>query len=216
MNFIETIQHRHTLTTEELLNDLSRRLNLDYDNRNVFSALGMVLLAHSGDSRRKHDSCVNHILRVTLLASDLTNDSKKAMLLGLLHDIVEDYPEYITGPAADLWQHIRSEYGTEISEALAALTNPPDVEEEEKKENHTPVLYHKHIAHTLSDQNAAIIKLSDFTDNLMTVSMSDDEAWKSDLAKRYNPVIPLFEQAFAEADFADDLKEYFRLILRAQ
>lgn len=213
MNFIETIQNRHNLKTEDLLNELSERLNLDEDNKNIFSALGMVMLAHSGDLRRKHDSCLNHILRVTLMAADLTQDSKKSILLGLLHDIVEDYPEYITGPVQELWTYVSKEFGANVSAALFTLTNPAEVEEEEKKENHTPVLYHEHVKHTLMHPDAALIKLADFTDNLMTVALSDDEGWKIDLAMRYHPLMPLFEQTFSEADFSTQLCEYFTFIL---
>lgn len=107
MNFIETISCRQKLNTESLLNDLSGKIDLDKDNQKTFSALGIVMLAHSGDMRRKDDSCVNHILRVTLMTADLSDDSPELIQAALLHDLVEDYPDYISGPVDELWSHIK-------------------------------------------------------------------------------------------------------------
>lgn len=212
MNFIDILKKRHTLSTEELLNELSLRLDLDGDNQNIFSVLGMVMLAHSGDSRRRDDSCVNHILRVTLMAGDLSENSEQMILLGLLHDIVEDYPDYITGPVQDLWIQLEKDYGKKVSSALDALTNPPAVEEEEKGRHHTPVLYHEHLKHTLKNEDAALVKLADFTDNLMTVFLSDDKEWQEELNRRYYPVINLFEEAFADKDYVENLRDYFSFV----
>lgn len=211
MDLLTTIKYRQTQTTEELINELSKRLDLDADNRQVYSVLGMVLLAHSGDSRRRKDSCLNHILRVTLCSADMTSNCTDFITLALLHDIVEDYPEYITGPVTDVWEHLRQEFSREIVAALDALTNPPAVEQEEKNDHHTPVLYHQHIAHTLKNDMAAIVKLADFTDNLMTVALSDDEKWREDLKRRYFPVIPLFIERFKDSKLipASAVQDYF-------
>lgn len=212
MNFITTIQERYTLNTEELLNELSKRLDLDGDNSKIFSALGMVMLAHSGDIRRRDDSCLNHILRVALMAGDLVDNKAEILLLGLLHDVVEDYPEYITGTVDELWNYLEKEYGKNVTSALDALTNPPDVEEEEKSGHHTPVLYHKHIEHTLKNEYASFVKLADFTDNVMIVNLSDDIKWKAELNRRYHPVIPLFMERFSTKEYAHSLKEFFTFI----
>ena len=212
MNFKDTISSRQKLNTEELLDELSKRINLDEDNQRVFSALGIVMLAHSGDLRRKDDSCVNHILRVTLVTADLSDNLPELMQAALLHDLVEDYPEYISGPVEDLWTHIENDYGKRVAEALVALTNPPDVEEEEKSDVHTPELYHEHVKHTLKNPDAALIKMSDFTDNLMTVYLSTDEDWKEELWRRYFPVIPFFEETFVDSEFEESLNEFFSFI----
>jgi predicted DNA-binding ribbon-helix-helix protein len=44
MNFIETITKRQKLNTEELVNELSERVDLGKDNQRIFSALGVVML----------------------------------------------------------------------------------------------------------------------------------------------------------------------------
>lgn len=214
MDLVHTIESRQRLTTEVLINELSKRLDLDVDNRQVYSVLGMVLLAHSGDSRRRKDSCLNHILRVTLCTADLTSNDTSYLTLALLHDVVEDYPEYITGPVDDVWEYLRKEFSVEVVDALDALTNPPAVDQEEKADHHTPVLYHEHIAYTLKNDMAAVVKLADFTDNLMTVAMSDDTQWREDLKRRYFPVIPLFKTRFVESLVvnSEELKTYFDCI----
>lgn len=85
------------------------------------------------------------------------------------------------------------------------------MEVEEKEDHHTPVLYHKHIEHTLSNPDAAIIKLADFTDNLMTVALSDEAEWREDLKRRYFPVIPLFKEKFKDSTVvkSEDVNAYF-------
>jgi (p)ppGpp synthase/HD superfamily hydrolase len=212
MNFKDTISQRQDLNTEELLDELSNRINLNDDNQKTFSALGTVMLAHSGDLRRKHDSCLNHILRVTLMTSDLSDNSAELVQAALLHDLVEDYPNYISGPIEDLWSHIENDYGKRVSQALIALTNPPEVEQEEKSDVHTPELYHRHVKHTLKNPDAALIKMSDFTDNLMTVYVSEDKDWKEELWRRYFPVIPFFEETFVDSKFKEDLNIFFTFI----
>ena len=214
MNFNERFEYRHGLSTEALLNDISTKLDLDADNSLFFKALGMVMLAHSGDDRRQHDSCLNHILRVTLHVADVSKNDTQSMTLALLHDVVEDYPEYITGEVADLWKYVEQEYGKAITDSLDALTNPPEVKAEERENHHTPVKYHQHIAHTLNNPGAALVKTVDFCDNLMTTITSDNQDFKDELKRRYFPVMELFVQSAAISEFLeqDAVEEYFAFI----
>lgn len=99
-----------------------------------------------------------------------------------------------------------------MADALEGLTNPPDVEAEEKSNVRTPALYHQHVQHTLKNPDAALIKMSDFTDNLMTVYMSSDQDWKGELWRRYFPLIPLYELTFAEHEFKESLSKFFNFI----
>jgi (p)ppGpp synthase/HD superfamily hydrolase len=146
------------------------------------------------------------------MTADLSGNSSELIQTALLHDLVEDYPEYISGPVDELWSHIKNDYGSKVTDALQALTNPPDVEAEEKSDVHTPELYHQHIQYTLKNPDAALVKMSDFTDNLMTVYASSDQDWKDELWRRYFPVIPFFEETFAGSKFKENLSEFFNFI----
>ena len=172
------------------------------------------MLAHSGDDRRQHDSCLNHILRVTLHVADFSKNDTELMTLALLHDVVEDYPEYITGTVADLWKYVEQEYGKVITDGLDALTNPPEVEEEERENHHTPVKYHQHITHTLKNPGAALVKTVDFCDNLMTTITSDNQDFKDELKRRYFPVMELFTKSAETSEFLEQpaVEGYFEFV----
>lgn len=77
---------------------------------------------------------------------------------------------------------------------------------------HTPELYHQHVQYTLKNSEAALVKMADFTDNLMTVYVSSDQKWKDELWRRYFPIIPLFEKAFLEHECKENLSEFFAFI----
>ena len=187
----------HSCSTDQLLDQLSKIINdgaLTKDRTHIYQVVGMILLAHSGDMRRRPDICTNHLLRVAIISASLFEYNTNILLLSLLHDIVEDYPQFLpieisTNPQ-DIWLYFEKEYGKEFVDAMYLLTNPEEVEMEDRAIHEK---YHNHLKSVFVNEDAFVTKLADFIDNLITVGISTSEKLKRECTPRYVPLVSEYQ-----------------------
>ena len=148
-NFLNEVLVLHARTTDDLLNQFSGVL-ADYssppERERLYAIVGMIMLAHSGDTRRLPDISVNHILRVTLISTTLFGYDYDIVVACLLHDLVEDYPSFFMFSTTDnIFAELTEMYGNRVASILEHVTNPPEVmaEEESGHSNHSQ--YHSHL-----------------------------------------------------------------------
>ena len=187
----------HTFSTDQLLDQLSKVIadNTSIEDKpHIYQAVGMILLAHSGDMRRRPDICTNHLLRVAIISSSLFGYNTNLVLLALLHDVVEDYPQFIpietSANPQDIWQYFEKEYGKEFVDAMHLLTNPEEVEMEDRAIHEK---YHNHLKSVFLNEDAFVTKLADFIDNLITVGISTSEKLKRECTPRYVPLVSEYQ-----------------------
>lgn len=168
----------------------------------------LALEAHRDDSRGDHPYST-HFLRVaTRIISDdhLGVKDPELLIAALLHDTVEDHPEFyaeITPPNAHLSprEHsllvINDQFSPRTAHLVGAVTNPEELKKLSGDEKRAA--YQDHVREVLAtDEAAGIIKLSDFIDNCAGLGHNEDPERAAHLALKYLPLIPDFK-AFVEA-----------------
>lgn len=186
--------------TDELLNIFSEFLLKEVpteDRIDIYAALGMSMVAHSGDKRRSADLCTNHILRVSIFLLENFNYSKDVIVTGILHDIFEDHPQFLhfEYDSEFAWNEIGEMCGERSSEALRLLTNPVEVEEEEKKTGDIHNKYHEHLGDVFKNPLSFLIKFADFVDNIITVGISPSEKLRRECTPRYLPLLSKYKSS---------------------
>jgi (p)ppGpp synthase/HD superfamily hydrolase len=193
-NFVQL----HEYSTDQLLDRVSKIIE-DHEllgtKPQVYQVVGMVVLAHSGDMRRRPDLCVDHILRVVIIATELFGYDRELVLRAFLHDIVEDFPEFLPietwQDSQQIWNYFETEYGAKFAKSLYLLTNPEEVE---KEEDDVHVKYHEHLKSVFQNEDAFVVKLADYIDNVVTVGISPNEKLKRECTPRYVPLIEVYKE----------------------
>lgn len=160
---------------------------------------------HAGDMR-DDKTYATHVLRVAcrILSKNHFNvrNDHELILAALLHDVVEDHPERLLGLNEEpqtleqeqamrdqALQVIAQKYGERVAEMVLGLTNPLY-----DKTPYTPEqrqdLYRGHVRNLMRGENdARIIKLSDFIDNCLGLEYNPDPLRRFKLARKYQPII---------------------------
>jgi len=106
-----------------------------------------------------------HVRAVTLILLDyLRVRDHEVIIAALLHDIVEDKPEWTI-------ERVRNEYGDRVAYLVEYLTKPVDIEDKKKREQ----VYHSRFE--FAPREFFLIKLADRFHNMYTL-------WNCDADKR--------------------------------
>ncbi len=170
---------------------------------NTIAAELIALRAHAGDMRGDLPYST-HFLRVAarVISPDhLGISDPQIAQAALLHDTVEDHPEFWRTIAASTSDNDRQHalnvitqlFDPRVASMVDAVTNadyPDDITSREDKNE----FYRQHVVQVLkTDSDAGIIKLSDFIDNCVGLLHNESPARKSRLAAKYRPLILHFK-----------------------
>lgn len=163
----------------------------------------LAIEAHKYDTRGDHPYST-HFFRVAtrILSWDHIDVSDPDIIIAaLLHDTVEDRAEYYMelsefSGVLTLREHalraIAEQFGERVARLVSAVTNPevpPHITEREDRYE----FYREHVREVLAtDEEAGIIKLSDFIDNCVGLPHNESPALALKLAQKYSPLIPDF------------------------
>ncbi len=170
----------------------------------------LAIEAHKPDNRGNHPYST-HFLRVAIRLispSHLGVQNPDLLIAALLHDTVENqkvfYADLVAPSANDTSQQhalrvISEFFGNHVAELVAAVTNPDRpahvVTREEQHE-----FYREHVREVLAtNEEAGLIKLSDFIDNCGGLAHNESPEHALKLAQKYLPLIPDFIEFVAQS-----------------
>ncbi len=227
----------HDVTSEFSEAGLRKRLSYEIDQagwddetrERLRMAEEIAIEAHKDDERGIHPYST-HFLRVTIriISSDhLAVCDPELLIAALLHDTVEDHKEFYEGIAnrsTDITERghairtITELFGDRVGRLVLAVTNldmPEGITDPEERHE----FYRDHVREVLAtDEEAGIIKLSDFIDNCTGLTHNEDPARAVRLAGKYLPLIPDFYQFVTESSMltADRKPHVFAQLERAE
>lgn len=212
-------------------NELADRLaaeieSTDWDKdevERVEAALRIALDAHSEDMRGPYPYST-HFMRVAIRILSKRHfdirDNPDLIIAALLHDTVEDHPEYYLEDehppenARHLaFDFIEGMFGGNVRRMIADVTNPESDPLLTKAERN--VLYRAHVIETIANPSAedivkqysGVIKLSDFIDNCAGLKHNEDPARAVRLAYKYYELIPWFKLFIRENTILKEAKK---------
>jgi len=225
----------HDVTREFGEDGLRKRLSIEIDRMGwddetrgcIRRAEEIAIEAHKDDDRGIHPYST-HFLRVTVriisqnhLAVDDLDLLPDLLIAALLHDTVEDhkhyygdeFPDSVTDMPADATDKERAIgviadlFGERVARLVLAVTNPDipaDVTDREERYE----LYCEHVREALIiDEEAGIIKLSDFIDNCAGLAHNESPELAVRLAGKYLPLIPdFYEFVTVTTKLSDEVK----------
>jgi len=180
------------------------------DRTRLERALGLASRLHRHD-RRIREPYVNHLLRVAIRIRRYYQVSDVDVLVAaLLHDSAEDHPAELAGgapqdPTGAAFGVLTRDFGPRVAGLVRSVTNPTyDAERDEHEQ------YREHVAHSLdADPWARVIKVSDFTDNGVSVVRAlGPKAYR--WAVKYRPLVPVLRELVARPDtpLTSDVKQH--------
>lgn len=189
------------------------------DKDNTIAAEHLAIRAHTGDTRGEHPYST-HFLRVAsrvISPNHLDINNPEIAQAALLHDTVEDHPEFWRSIADSTSDNDRQHalnvitqlFDARVAGMVDAVTNadyPAYITSREDKNE----FYRQHVVQVLeTDTEAGIIKLSDFIDNCVGLLHNESPARKGRLAAKYRPLIPHFKGfVMACGQFSPDKQAY--------
>lgn len=181
----------------------------------VNAALALACEAHENDTRGPYPYST-HFLRVAIriLSAHHLNirDNPDLIIAALLHDTVEDAPEFYLDTTTGLTKpEMQSEALKEVDELfdgsvsylVSKVTNPQiDATLPKLIRNE---LYREHVIEILETEPlAGIIKLSDFIDNCAGLKHNESPERARKLASKYHELIPVFLHFVMTSDYLDE------------
>jgi hypothetical protein len=167
------------------------------DRRRLNRALELATRLHAAD-RRDREPYVNHLLRVAIrIMSHYGVRDTDVIIAALLHDAVEDHATELApgGRQQDALAVLTAEFGSQVAELVAAVTNPEYTPDRDTHEQ-----YREHVTDSLRGNPwARVIKASDFTDNgAGLIHITGPRVRK--LAAKYAPLVPVLRELIALPD----------------
>lgn len=208
-----------TLTKNKLLSDADLFINskAEYSsdqkeqfNKKLKEALDLALEIHKDQKPRPDGPYINHILRVsTRIIEEYGVKDPEIVIAALLHDSVEDQAEKLahlvdsSALSSDREKalfFIKNTFGERVEKIVKKLSNPERKTEElspQEKNN----IYKEHVKEAIEDPDVLLIKLSDFSDNVLNLESVLDPIRRLKLSKKYLPVIEIFIQRLDKAQY---------------
>lgn len=185
-----------------------------------------ILLAsdlHKTDTRANraaHDRTpyIEHPLRNTIRILRYGCDQQAIYIGSLLHDTVEDHPfeiarEYAKkNPATEeeareiSYEYIEKRFGKRVSNMVRGMSNPI-TEDKYMPAAQKNVIYRDHVAEAIENPDVLIGKISDFTDNALSLHHTEKGMTSVSLYKKatkYLMVVDVFESRLKRAYFEDN------------
>lgn len=166
-------------------------------------ALDLAINIHSDQKPRPDGPYINHVLRVSeKIIGEYGVKDIDLIIAALLHDSVEDQSEkladlissddkYISKKDKALL-FINNNFGPRVEGVVSKLTNPEYKNEGSSSYYEKNKAYIEHIDEAIEDFDVFIIKLADFTDNVLNLESIEDVKKRLKLSHKYLPVIDLF------------------------
>lgn len=218
----------HDVTSEFSEHGLRKRLSHEIDQagwdddtrERLRRAEEIAIEAHKDDDRGIHPYST-HFLRVTIRIISIDHLSIKdsdLLIAALLHDTVEDHTKFYAGiidkpegisDKNHAVQVITELFGERVARLVYAVTNP-DMPEHITERADRYEFYREHVREVLTtNEEAGIIKLSDFIDNCGGLAHNESPELALRLAEKYLPLIPDFYVFVTESTLLpEDRKPY--------
>ena len=179
------------------------------DRRRLNQALELAARLHAGDLRER-EPYVNHLLRVAIrIVSHYGVHDADVIIAALLHDAVEDHAAELApgGGQQDALTVLATEFGPQVAELVAAVTNPEYAPERDTHEQ-----YREHVTDSLRRSPwARVIKASDFTDNGAGLIHTTGPRVRK-LAAKYAPLVPVLREVISLPDTPLDVAARQRIL----
>ena len=171
---------------------------------------GQTRMARPGSSRTPY---IEHPLRNTIRAYRWGVRDSDVLSAAVLHDVVEDQVDKITGySASTLAQAVQQrnlalgvlaeEFSPEIADIVCSVTNPieqvPENLSPQERADYKLKCYKDHLVSVLNDPRVFIVKLADYVDNAGSLDETFDSNKKEKFDKihaKYASVLPVFSEA---------------------
>jgi (p)ppGpp synthase/HD superfamily hydrolase len=168
--------------------------------RRVKEALLLASDMHKVDTRAnraQHDRTpyIEHPLRNTIRIIRWGCKDEATIIGSLLHDVVEDHPfeiarEYAKKEPADeaeareiSLQYIEQKFGKQAAETVRGMSNPIS-EDRYMPAEQKNIIYAEHVKEAIEDPRVAVAKVSDFTDNALSLHHTEKGMTSTSLRKK--------------------------------
>lgn len=169
--------------------------------KNFKKALDFALEIHGDQEPRPDGPYVNHILRVAnRIVEEYEIKDPEIVIAGLLHDSVEDQTKKIISLSDNMELiserekaliYIKNTFGKRVAGIVFKLSNPEPGSEKLRSEQKNSI-YKEHVKEVIEDPDVFLIKLSDFSDNVLNLEEVSDLIKRLKLSKKYLPVLEVF------------------------
>ena len=146
----------------KLLREAIRMMILELGEKELEAASRIAGIAHHNQFRRDGQPYIMHPTAVQAITKQFYPDNIEAQILAVLHDVIEDGPEYSGHSRRELFRMVKDaipdnpEAQKRVMDALRTMTH--------SKRTH-PV-YEDYLQLVFSNELAAIVKISDLIHNL--------------------------------------------------
>lgn len=215
-----------TVTLLRDIRALERQNSVDYDT--VFDALDAATFLHLDQKRGNRKNLaetpyIEHPLRNTVRAIRWGCRDQNVLVSTLLHDTVEDWAgkivsHYLKRDDADTLSEsekrelafgwVKDTFGSQVLHMVKAVSNPIHTgPKQTEKEKHLE--YANHVRDSIKgDAHVFLVKFSDFVDNAVGLHHNNIEGKREGVSRRarkYRPVVDIFEQEFLNNEAIHDL-----------
>jgi len=225
-----------TYKTAELINDLSngveklrqRENNEDGSHlteqeiQKINRAINLALELHIDQKDRPSgDPYINHILSVARrLVVEYGIVNPNMIMAAALHDSVEDQSSKLSALDIDTegnereksLRYIASHFGERVSSIVHSLTNeevPANLDTETKNK-----MWVAHVTEAVKDPEVALVKLSDFSDNALTLEKVTDPLRRRKLTEKYIPAVAMFIDRVQDEDIPMNEEQKSNLVAK--
>ena len=190
---------RHFFLKSKLLEDLEKLGLVDLKEIKMASKIAEEL--HKDQKPRSDGAYIYHILRVAKrLVEEYGIFDPEIIISAILHDSVEDQASKLAEKSGDqssksdrekAFIFIKKKFGQRVEKIVRRLSNPENESEGVSSEEKNKI-YREHVKNAITDPDAFLVKLSDFSDNVLNLSYSNDLRKRLQLSKKYKPLIEVF------------------------
>ena len=190
------------------------------DQKRIFSALRLMTTLHIPQKERPdHTAYISHPLNVaTALLENMQKKDADTIVAALLHDTVEDQGaslakmwnirnrrSQILSEREEALSEIQAQYGSRVRSIVEAVSNPnfnEEVREEVAKEGiiieenslefkkRKVRHYQEHFLRIIHNKDAFLVKLADFSSNVLSIDDVADAKQRAKYIGKYGPLIP--------------------------
>lgn len=192
-------------------------VDLGLDRDRFTEAIDVASFIHRGQTRKRRGGMpvvhyIEHPLRNTLRALRYGVTDADTLVAVILHDTVEDgaleMASVLAGRPAATEEEARAtalaflgqRFGTEVAATVEGLSNP--LLDDGLSRTAKNRAYVRHVARAAESAPVLVAKFVDFADNALSLHHADD-AFASRQAKKYLPLVALFDQRLGDDDVRD-------------
>lgn len=146
---------------KETLLELCKNSIIDYDEKLIKRAFDLCIMAHRNVKRASGDPYYTHPLKVAIsLINEFGYADNDVIAAALLHDVVEDSPDYSL-------EYIEDQFGSSIAKLVNGVTK---IKGSFTQKLDKAATYAKLFQALIEDDRVMLVKLADRLDNMRTLS----------------------------------------------